>query len=321
MKPILSLCILLQLLPTDSFVKALNTTIFNPWNAYEFFATSAPVCIDPTRARESDLERVNYHDCIPVLNEILLDPNVNYENQYDATDAYQVRFLRICSIALRPRLPDGTDVFWGYQIAVAAAGAVKNCVEDSMDSYGGLVFTTSIRSFYAQVRNARDHSTVEAFSTVSSSENASYGDLLLSTNSTNATLLIPDPWTAIPTCQISQVSNQYLYPVKVLDCYYLFYSILTSPTLERTIIMRGLSPIGYKRYGTCNLQLRGLSAVSADAIKYVALLLGAVSIVQTCLVESSLVLGGAVSVGSRGQYFVRIFNPVEETMGGAVKSE
>ena len=318
MKPFLSLCVLLQLLPSDSYVKAPNTSTFTPWNGHEFFGISAPVCVDPTRARESDLERVNYHDCIPVLNEILLDPNVNHENQYDATDAYQLRFFRTCSIELRPRLPDGIDVFWGYQIAIAAAVAVKNCVEDSMAPYGGLVFTTPERSFYAQVKSSKDHSTVEAFSTVTSSERASSRDLLLPNSSTNATLLIPAPWTAIPTCQISQVPNQYLYPVKFLDCYYLFYSILTSPTLEHPTTMRGLSPISYQRYGTCNLQLRGHSAVSADVIKYVALLLGAVNIVQTCLVESSLVLGGAVSVGSRGQYVVRIFNPVEETMGEAV---
>lgn len=319
MNPLFSLCILLQLLPADRYVKALSTTTFDPWNGYKFFAISAPVCIDPTRARESDLERVDYHDCIPVLNEILLDPNVNHENQYDATNAYQVRIFRTCSIALRPRLQVGTDIFWGYQIATAAAAAVQSCVEDSLDPYGGLVFTTPRRYFYAHVRSSRDRSTVEAFSTVTS-EKASSRSPVLSTNSTNATLLAPDPWTAIPTCQISQISNQYLYPVRVLDCYYLFYSILTSPTLERLITMRGLSPVSYERYGTCNLQLRGFSAVSADAIRYVALLLGAVSIVQTCLVESSLVLGGAVSVGTRGQYFVRIFNPVEGTMGDAIQS-
>ena len=53
--------------------------------------------------------------------------------------------------------------------------------------------------FYAQVRNSRDHGMVEAFSTVSSSEQASYGDLHLSNNSANATLLVPETWTAIRT--------------------------------------------------------------------------------------------------------------------------
>ena len=69
--------------------------------------------MDLTRARESELKRVNYHVFIPVLNKTLLDPNVNHGNQYDATKAYQVQFRRTCSITLSPRLPDGTDVFRG----------------------------------------------------------------------------------------------------------------------------------------------------------------------------------------------------------------
>lgn len=317
---LLLLFVPLQVLLIDSYVKALDVSIIKPRNTYSLLAISAPVCIDPPHAQELDLEPVNYRDCIPLLNDILLEPNVNDQNQYNATDAGQGRFFRTCSIALRPRLTDVTDVFWGYQIAIAAATAVKGCVEDSVDPYGGLVFTTSTHCFYAQVKNPSDLGSVETFSTVPS-EKHSFEDKLLLANSTNATLLIPDRMTAIPTCQISQVSNPYLYPVKVLDCYYLFYKILTTPIVERSITLRGLSPIRNERYGTCTLQLRGFSAVSADAIKYVSLLLGAVSIVQTCVVASKLVFGGAISVGSRGQYFVRVFNLVEERAGEVVHSE
>lgn len=321
MNTFLVFSIFLEVLSGDKQVEALNASIFVPWNAHKFLGISAPVCVDPSRARESDLERVNYHDCIPILSEILLDPNVDHENRYDSTDVYQGRFFRTCSITLHPRLADSVDVFWGYQIAIAAAIAVKNCVEDSANPYGGLVFTTSRSSFYAQVRNVRDQSTLQAFAEVISTANASFGDFVLSANSTNATLLTPKPTTATAVCQVSQVLNQYFYPVKVLDCYYLFYKILTNPSLERLIRLRGLSPISYEQYGTCTLQLRGFSAFSADAITYVALLLGAVDIVQTCVVQRSFVLGGAVSVGSRGQYSVSISNPFEEKVGKPVANE
>ena len=46
-------------------------------------------------------------------------------------------------------------------------------------------------------------------------------------------------------------------------------------------------------------------------VRYVELLLAAVSVVETCVVGGGLVLGGAVGVGSRGQYIVRVFNPLE----------
>lgn len=69
------------------------------------------------------------------------------------------------------------------------------------------------------------------------------------------------------------------------------------------------------------MQVRGHSALSADAFKYVQVLLGAVYIVKTCVVDSGLVLGGAISVGSRGQYSVRVFNPLGEARGDGVQSE
>lgn len=232
-----------------------------------------------------------------------------------------MRLFRTCFIALLPRSGDATDVFWGYQIAVAAATAVKHCVEDSVDRYGGLVFTTSRQLFYAQVKNLGEGSKVEGNSTATSLEMGSSPIVILPTNNTNATLNVPKSTTAVPACQISQPLDQTLFPVKTLDCYYLFYNILTNSTVERPIILRGLSPIRYERYGTCTLQLRGYSALSADAIKYIALLLGAVSIVQSCVVESGFVLGGAVSVGSRGKYYVRVSNPLEGPMEDAAQNE
>lgn len=297
---------------------ALNGSAFNMRNTYPSLTINDLVCIDPPRARELDLERVNYRDCLPLLNQILLEPRINHRNQYNATTAYQGRLFRTCSIALLPRLDGGTDVFWGYQVAIAAATVIKNCVEDSADQYGGLMFTTSRLLFYAQVKNVGDATTVGENLTASILRRE---DLLLPVNNANATLLVPKPITATPACQISQPPDQYLYPVRIIDCYYLFYNILTNPVVERPIILRGLSPIRYESYGTCNLQLRGFSAVSADAFKFVELLFAAVNIVQTCVLQGRLELGGAVSVGSRGQYYVRVFNPLEEEMGKAVESE
>lgn len=314
------LFVLLPLVPIGIYSKSLNASVFKSLDTNAPLTIGIPICIDPPRARELDLERVNYSDCMPLLNDLLLEPNINHRHHYNATTYYPLRLFRTCFIALLPRSPDAIDVFWGYQVAIAAATAIKECVEDSVDQYGGLVFTTSRLLFYAQVKNLGEDSKVEANSTATFLEMGSSPIVIFPTNNTNAALNVPNPTTAIPACQMSQPLDQTLSPVKILDCYYLFYNILTSPTVERPIILRGLSPIRCERYGACTLQLRGYSAVSADAIKYIALLLGAVSIVQTCVVDGGLVLGGALNVGSRGQYFVRIFNPLEEEMGDAVQS-
>lgn len=319
-------CLLLNaLFPLSSIAtdaKALNASVFDPLDTSPFLEISTPICTDPTHARELDLERVDYRDCIPLLNGVLLDPNIDDRNQYSGRTAYQRRLFRTCSIMLLPRFADGTDIFWGYQIAIAAAMAIKKCVEESVDQYGGVEFTTSRQLFYAQVKNLGDGPAVEdANSAATSLETDTFEDMPLPINDTNTTLLVPNPTTATPTCQISQPRQQYLHPVRILDCYYLFYNILTNPAVERPVILRGLSPIRYERYGTCTLQLRGFTAVAADAIKYVALLLAAVSIVQRCVVEGGLVLGGAASVGSRGQYYVRVFNPVEGGVGEVVRRE
>ncbi|CAD6593897.1 MAG: hypothetical protein ASARMPRED_008174 [Alectoria sarmentosa] len=243
-----------------------------------------------------DLERINYRDCIPLLNEILLEPDIDRRNQYNSTIDYQGHLLGTCSITLLPRFAEANDVFWGYQVAIAAATAIKSCVEDSVDRYGGIAFTTRRRLFYAQVRSVGEGGVGEVTSLPISVESGFAGNLLLPAvnNNTNATLITPDPTSAIPACQISKFMTHHLFPVNILDCYYLFYNILTNPTVERPVILRGLSPIRYERYGTCSLQLRGHSALSADTITYVALLLGAVAIVQKCVVESGFLLAGAV---------------------------
>ncbi|CAD6572354.1 MAG: hypothetical protein ASARMPREDX12_005128 [Alectoria sarmentosa] len=244
-----------------------------------------------------DLERINYRDCIPLLNEILLEPDIDRRNQYNSTIDYQGHLLGTCSITLLPRFAEANDVFWGYQVAIAAATAIKSCVEDSVDRYGGIAFTTRRRLFYAQVRSVGEGGVGEVTSLPISVESGFAGNLLLPAvnNNTNATLITPDPTSAIPACQISKFMTHHLFPVNILDCYYLFYNILTNPTVERPVILRGLSPIRYERYGTCSLQLRGHSALSADTITYVALLLGAVAIVQKCVVESGFLLAGAYS--------------------------
>lgn len=322
MRSFLLLIVLLPLLPTGTYANSLSASIFNPSITSPSLTIGTPICIDPPRAREKDLERINYRDCIPLLNEILLERDIDRRNQYNSTTDYQGHLLRTCSIALLPRFAEANDVFWGYQIAIAAAAAIKNCVEDSADQYGGIVFTTSRRLFYAQVRSVGE-GVGGVTSLPISVESGFVENLLLPAvnNNTNATLITPNPTSAIPACQISKPLTDHLFPVRILDCYYLFYNILTNPTVERPVILRGLSPIRYERYGTCSLQLRGHSAVSADTITYVALLLGAVAIVQKCVVESGFVLAGAVGVGSRGQYFLRVFNPGDEEMGERGRSE
>ncbi len=316
-----SITTILLLFHTIIHTKALNASVFSLPNTHPFLTIGIPDCIHPTQARELNLERVNYRDCIPLLNEILIDPYTNHRNQYNATNTYPGHLFGTCSISLLTRTPDGTEFFWGYEIAIAAATAVKHCIEDSIDHYGGLAYTSSKLLFFAQVKNLGVGTTAEEKSTAPSPETSSFEHLLLPANNTNATLLVPDPATATPVCQICQSSDDFLYPVRVLDCYYLFYNILTNPAVERPVKLRGLSPIRYERYGTCTLQLRGFSAVSVDTIKYVALLLAAVSIVQTCVVESGLVLGGAVSVGSKGLYSVRVFNSLEGGDRGGDTSE
>lgn len=305
---------ILTLPPAGVYAQAENG---HSWGMYPSLTISTPICIDPRRARESDLARVNYRDCIPLLNEILLDPNINHQNLYNATNAYQGHFFGTCTIALLPRPLGGTDVFWGYEIAIAAATAIKNCVEDSEDQYGGLAFTISRLVFYTQVKNQRGVSTVEGYSTAPSVDTDSLEHFLLPANNTNAALLA----TATPTCQISQSLDQRLYPIRILDCYNLFYNLLVNPTIERPLKLRGLYPIRYESFGTCTLQLYGHSLKSADMIKYIEIVLAAVNVVQTCLVRSGLVLGGAVGVGSRGQYLARLYNPLEGAIGDTVQSE
>ena len=313
--------VLLPPFATAMDARALNASILNPLDKSLSLSTSTPICTDSLHARELDLERVNYRDCIPLLNEILLDPNINDRNQYSGKTAYQSHLYHTCSITLLPQSVDGDDTFWGYQIAIAAATAIKQCVEESVDQYGGTEFTTSSQLFYAQVKNLGDGGKEEANVWATSLETSPIEDMLLPTNDIDTALLVPNPSTTTPTCQISKSQYQFLRPVRTLDCYHLFYNILTDPTVERRVVLRGLSPLRYERYGTCTLQLRGFSAIAADKIAYVALLLAAVSIVQRCMVESALVLGGAISVGTRGQYFVRIFNSIGTDTRGVVRSE
>lgn len=289
MRSCLLLGTLLPLLPTGVHAKALNAGVLNSVNT-STLAIGNPICIDPLGAREEHLHRVNYLDCIPILSEILLEPNTDRRNQYDTTTYYPGRLFRTCRIALLTSSTEGTESFWGYQIAIAAATAIKTCIEDSGDQYGGLVFATSRRLFYAQVKNLRDDTTIEANSSALSLESGLFKGSRLP-NSINSTLLIPNPTSATLACQVSQLDHEQLAPVLFYDCYYLFYIILTNPRIVHNIVLRGLSPIRYEQYGTCTVQVRGHSALSADAFKYVQVLLGAVDIVKTCVVDSGLVSG------------------------------
>ena len=318
MRWLLLVTVLLPLMPTGRDTQALNESARDPLRVSSSLAVGDTVCISTQRATESNLKQVDYRDCLPLLNEILLEPNTNRQNQYDAGTAHRGLLHHTCSIDLLSRSQAGSDVFWGYAIAVAAANVVKNCVQDSADRYGGLEFTTSKALFYARVRNPEDGSAARTNPTGSS---LATGTLLLASNDGNTTLLWRDPAAAIPVCQISQRRTRHLHPVRILDCYHLFYNLLTNPAVERTVILRGLSPVRYETYGTCHLQLRGNSAVSADTFKFVELLLAAVNIVQTCVLRGGLELGGAVGVGPKGQYIVRIFNPLEDETGNAIQSE
>ena len=277
--------VLLPLMPTETGTKALSESAFNALSVYPSLMIGDTVCTNPQRAGESNLKQVNYRDCLPLLNEILLEPNTNRQNRYDARTAYQGHLYHTCSIELLSRSQAGSDVFWGYEIAIAAANVIKNCVEDSADRYGGVEFTTSKAVFYAQVKNPEDGSTAGINFTGSSLATKTL--LLHQSNNANTTLLVPNPTAAIaiPVCQIRQRRNQHLHPISILDCYHLFYNLLTNPAVERTMTLRGLSPIPYETYGTCNLQLRGHSAVSVDSFKFVELIIAAVDVVQTCLLR------------------------------------
>ncbi|KAM0796657.1 hypothetical protein BDR22DRAFT_824934 [Usnea florida] len=258
-----------------------NETVRNPAIVLPSLPTSDTVCNSAQRATESTLKQINYRDCLPLLNELLLGPNTNRQNQYDAATAHQALFHNTCSITLRSSSKTGSDVFWGYEIAVAAAMVVKHCIQDSADRYGGLEFITPKGLFYAVVRrHHEDGRAVSGMNTTTCSTNKTNA-LLLPSHIANTTFLPPHPSTAIPVCQITQLRAHHLHPVSLPDCYHLFYNLLTAAALERTVTPRGLSPIPYETYGSCTVQLRGNSALAADRFRFVEVLLAAVGVVQT----------------------------------------
>ena len=342
-------------------------------------AISAPSCFGSRSVHDLHLARINYEDCIPILNEILLDPDVKRRKEYTGGTPYLSRALRTCAITLATQISGGKDMFWGYQIAIAAAVTVKNCVEDSLDRYGGIAWTTSRKIFYAQVMDSNHENVAlheDILPNAKSSEpftSASFPDPLVSftTNSTSNLLYpLPDRTASPPACQTAQYvfsdsmlpllnqilsletylgsfhsldefqgssyflkqarltpksssrpPHQTLLPLNIQDCYHLFYILLNNPRIEHITILRGVSPLDFAAYGTCVVQIVGHSRQSAEAFKFVEVLLGAVGVVQLCLVQGGLLVGGLGGVGSRRQYYVRVYNPWEEGMGGVVLSE
>lgn len=197
---------------------------------------------------------------------------------------------------------------------------MKGCVEEAVGGYGGVGFVADKVLFYAQVGDPEEGRASAARVNATGSSRATNILRSRSNNNVNATLRLPHPTAAMPVCQISHPRKLHLQPISLLDCYHLFYNLLASPAVERTIVLKGLSPIRYETYGTCTVQLRGNSAVAADTFKFVEVLLAAVRIVQTCVLSGGAELGGAVGVGPRGRYVVRVFNLVGEGSGDGVKS-
>ena len=179
-------------------------------------AISAPSCFGSRSVHDLHLARISYEDCIPILNEILLDPDVKRRKEYTGGTHSLSRALRTCAITLATAIPDGKDMFWGYQIAIAAAVTVKDCVEDSLDRYGGLAWTTSRKIFYAQVMDS-NHENVNLHEDIlpnaKSSEpvtSASFPDPFVPfiTNSTSNLLSpFPNRTASPPACQ----SVQYVF--------------------------------------------------------------------------------------------------------------
>ncbi|CAD6584834.1 MAG: hypothetical protein ASARMPREDX12_001764 [Alectoria sarmentosa] len=288
-------------------------------------AISAPSCFGSRSVHDLHLARINYEDCIPILNEILLDPDVKRRKEYTGGTPSLSRALRTCAITLATAIPDGKDIFWGYQIAIAAAVTVKNCVENSLDRYGGLAWTTSRKIFYAQVMDSNHEKVTLHEDILPNAKNsepftsASFPAPFIPfiTNSTSNLLSpLPGRTASPPACQTVQPPHQTLLSLDIQDCYHLFYVILNNPGIEHPTILRGASPLDFAAYGTCVVRIVGLSPQSADTFKYVEILLGAVAVVQECLVQRGLLLGGLVGVGPRRQYYVRVYNPWGEGMGG-----
>ena len=187
-------------------------------------AISAPSCFGSRSVHDLHLARINYEDCIPILNKILLDPDVKRRKEYTGGTSYLSRALRTCAITLATAIPDGKDMFWGYQIAIAAAVTVKKCVEDSLDRYGGIAWTTSRKIFYAQVMDSNHENVTlhdeDILPNAKSSEpftSASFPDPLVPfiTNSTSNILSpLPDRTASPPACQTVQyVFSDSMFPL------------------------------------------------------------------------------------------------------------
>ena len=302
-------------------------------------------CYNPkTFGPRQALMPVDYHRCLPLLNDMLAKPGAQRGDRHATTEGDLPSFQNNgCMIDLKwPPNTHVTEVFSLMEMAVAAAVTIKGCIEaGGYARRGGLGWITRFEVFRVEVRSPMPPRPSNAGITnaTSSFDPSASGIVTSSTGSaleersapdTEATSSFTPPIKTDSLNTSDQASTNTFYchksphpgthvgEIPPADCYYLFYEQLNTPNVMVRQPMFGTHPRPEVYFGKCHLKFKGTSAHSRESIRAAEVITVAARIVNRCdgdTYEYTL-YGGVSSVGRTNGFTCEIWTPIYHSIGG-----
>ena len=331
----LAIVLISHILWIKTRAEPLNLSLSNKANNSSLVSDEPTVygCYTPEKVVSFHLLPINYQDCFPVLNDMLLDPNVLKSQEY--TEESDVFWEGAgCAVELAAIFPDTSPVekLKIYRVAIAAALVIKQCIEDPTYELGGLQWVTRKNMFAAQVlNNANNVRAIEASGRTprnltsipsaaatsddeqsTSSPSTSRKDLVLPTS--NLTSVI-DPLLldgnlnstlgATIRCGPLQTPTSTVDPS---DCYTMFYARLRKNP-EKSFSLDGVQSRRSESLRSCSIGIWGYSSRAHDTTTDIEVMVMAARILQACVVEQGR-KGGYLDIGVRREFYILVSDGV-----------
>ena len=299
-----------------------------------------PGTFDPHRG----LIPVDYHRCLPLLNDMLAVPGAQFRDKHASTEGDLPVFQNdgcLIDLTWAPNT-QVVEAFSIMEMAVAAAVTIKGCIEiGGHVRRGGVGWITRYELFRVEVRSPLpSRASNLRISNASSSLDPSASGIIgssagsalerrssldteatssfmpsVNTDSVNTT----DPASAFSFhCHTSPLPGTDVGEIPPGDCYYLFYEQLNLHNVLARRAMYGLNPRPEVYFGKCHLNVKGTSTHSTDRFGTADVITMAARIVNKCYEDTYeyALYGGISSVGRSNEFTCEIFTPISYPTGG-----